>query len=84
MKNNGFRPHFASPEAASAKPELGNLPEWNLTHLYPAIESDRFSTDMEKAGTESKSFSEQYKGKLADLATITDAKVTLGASVKRY
>ena len=84
MKNNGFRPHFASPEAASAKPELGNLPEWNLTHLYPAMESERFSADMEKAGTDSKAFSDQYKGKLADLAANADAHVTLGAAVKRF
>jgi len=84
MKNNGFRPHFASPESANAKPELGNLPEWNLTHLYPAMDSDAFTADMEKAGTDSKAFSDQYKGNLADLAAKADAHVTLGAAVKRF
>ena len=84
MKNNGFRPHFASPDSANAKPELGNLPEWNLTHLYPAMDSEAFAADMEKAGTDSKAFSDHYKGKLAEIAAQADAPLTLGAAVKRF
>ncbi|MEO1238836.1 MAG: M3 family oligoendopeptidase [Pseudomonadota bacterium] len=47
--------------------EFGDLPEWDLTDLYPAPDAPELTRDMawlEKAAAE---FAETYEGKLADL-----------------
>src|SRR5262249_37581951 len=63
-----FRP---KPKAAS-KPrpqaDLGELPEWNLKDLYPAMDSRAFADDLIKAASECRSFNVAYKGKLDALA----------------
>ncbi|MBV2187060.1 MAG: oligoendopeptidase F, partial [Rhizobium sp.] len=60
----------AAPAAAAApQAELGDLPLWNLTHLYPSQTSDEFRTDLEKAATDSLAFEARWKGKLAAAAT---------------
>ena len=50
-----------------ASPKLGNLPEWNLTDLYPAPDSKEFQSDLEKCAAQAIAFSDSYKGKLASL-----------------
>ena len=37
-------------KAGAAKPAkaTGDLPEWDLTHLYPGIESPEFKSDLER------------------------------------
>jgi oligoendopeptidase F len=59
------------PKAAS-KPrpqaDLGELPEWNLKDLYPAMDSRAFADDLVKAASECRSFNVTYKGKLDTLA----------------
>jgi len=62
--------------------ELGTLPEWNLTDLYPAMDSPAYLADLEKAAAGCKAFAENYKGKLATLAA-GDAK-GLTAAVQTY
>jgi len=58
---------------------FGDLPEWNLTDLYPAPESKELSRDMDWLEQACSSFAIDYEGKLADL----DADGLLNA-VKRY
>ena len=58
---------------------LGVLPEWDLADLYPATDSTELTADLEKAGKESRDFSDRYKGKLAGLSG--DA---LGAAIAEY
>lgn len=60
----------AAPAAAAApQAELGDLPLWNLTHLYPSQTSDAFRADLERAATDSLAFEAKWKGKLAAAAT---------------
>ncbi len=71
--------------AADADPALGaDLPEWDLSHLYPGMESDAFKADLERGAAEAKAFAEAYRGKLAALAAGSDASETLHAAVLRY
>ncbi|MFY0690845.1 MAG: M3 family oligoendopeptidase [Paracoccaceae bacterium] len=64
-----FRPSRPTPlrDASDAGSGFGDLPEWDLTDLYPSAEAKELSDDMEwleKACTE---FAADYEGKLADL-----------------
>ena len=59
--------------------DLGNLPEWDLTDLYPNTDSPELGRDMEWLEKECADFANSYEGKLADL----DAAGLLGA-VQRY
>ncbi|MBW8301448.1 MAG: M3 family oligoendopeptidase [Hydrogenophaga sp.] len=59
----------AAPAAAAApQAELGDLPLWNLTHLYPSQTSDAFRADLERAAADSLAFEAKWKGKLAAAA----------------
>ena len=42
--------------AATARAELGALPLWNLTHLYPGMVSDALKADIAKADTGQQGF----------------------------
>ena len=46
---------------------LGDLPEWDLTDLYPAPDSAELERDMAWLEGECASFAADYEGKLADL-----------------
>jgi oligoendopeptidase F len=59
----------AAPAAAAIpQAELGDLPLWNLTHLYPSQTSDVFLADLERAETDSLAFEAKWKGKLTEAA----------------
>ena len=58
---------------------FGNLPEWNLTDLYPSEDSPELARDMEWLETACAEFANDYEGKLAGL----DADGLL-AAVQRY
>ncbi|WGI20933.1 M3 family oligoendopeptidase [Amylibacter sp. IMCC11727] len=53
---------------AASGDDLGNLPEWDLTHLYPAEDSTELTRDLEWLGTECAAFASDYEGKLAGLS----------------
>ena len=80
---------LASPAAradaipAAAAPVAG-LPEWNLTHLYPAMESPQFAEDFAKAEAECKAFAGAYQGKLAGIVAAPGASKALPAALVRY
>lgn len=77
----------AAPRAAAAgeaAKALGSLPEWDLTHLYPAIDSPAFAADVERALAEARRFAELYRGKLAALAAREDASAALAEAVRTY
>ena len=60
------------------------LPEWNLTHLYAAMDAPQFAADMAASDAECKAFAAAYRGKLDALAAGPDASVSLAAAVVRY
>jgi len=69
---------------ASAANALGALPEWNLSDLYPGIESAALKADLDWVETECAAFEKAYKGNLQTIATSPDAGRQLADVVKRY
>ena len=79
------RPAIArAAHAGGAAEALGALPEWDVAHLYPAMDSPAFAADVERAAVEARRFAELYRGKLAALAAREDASVALAEAVKAY
>jgi oligoendopeptidase F len=76
--------HQFAVASAARTVDLGALPEWDLTHLYPGIGSDVFKADLVRAEAECKAIAEAYRGKLEGLARGEDAARTLGEAVRRY
>ncbi|WP_169569814.1 M3 family oligoendopeptidase [Sneathiella limimaris] len=46
---------------------LSNLPEWDLTDLYPSRNSPELESDLTSAAEEAKAFAADYQGKLSNL-----------------
>ncbi|MBO6560315.1 MAG: M3 family oligoendopeptidase [Nisaea sp.] len=53
--------------AEAAQSELGALPEWDLSDLYPGPDSDALKQDLEKLAADAKAFKARYAGKIAGL-----------------
>ena len=51
---------------ASGGKDLGNLPEWDLSDLYPSTDSPELARDMTWLEKECAGFAASYEGKLAD------------------
>ncbi len=63
-----FRFHAtAAACAATAQPNLGPMPEWDLADLYPGPASPEVARDLAAIATEAKRIKERYQGKLAAL-----------------
>ncbi|MDX3976609.1 M3 family oligoendopeptidase [Shinella sp.] len=73
---------FAPAEAAAAA-ELGDLPGWNLTDLYPSPNAPEFLADMKKAEADSLAFEARWKGKL-DAATEKTGDEGIGSAVREF
>ncbi|MFN4284086.1 MAG: M3 family oligoendopeptidase [Alphaproteobacteria bacterium] len=55
--------------AKSAKgPKRGDLPVWDLSHLYPGPDSPALKSDLAKAQEDAKAFETRYAGTLAKLS----------------
>ena len=74
----------AAPATAAAVQSAERLPEWNLTDLYPAMDSPELKADLDKADVACKAFETAFKGKLAALLALPDGGAALGAAVKSY
>ncbi|PZU20563.1 MAG: oligoendopeptidase F [Shinella sp.] len=68
---------------SSATSPLGELPLWDLTHLYPSATAPEFIAALEQAGRKAIAFEEKWKGRLADAATKTGAD-GIGAALEEY
>ena len=64
---------------ATAEPDLGPLPEWNLADLYQGRDSPTLEADLKRSTDAAKAFRLRFQGKLADL----DGNA-LGAAVATY
>src|SRR4249920_1626665 len=77
-----------SKTASRRKPEkpskLGKLPEWNLTDLYPGLDSPEIKRDLEQADNDCTAFEQNFKGRLAAMAAGEGAGRALAEAVKRY
>lgn len=79
-----FAPVQAAYRRQNREPNLGTLPEWDLTHLYPAMDAPAFAADMERAASRALDFAGTYRGKLAAIAAQADASVALHKAVAAY
>ena len=71
--------------AGAKRPEkLGDLPQWNLSDLYPAPDSKKLSDDVASARSQAASFAAAWQGKLAALAATPDGGAKLGEAVVAY
>ncbi|HAJ02470.1 MAG TPA: oligoendopeptidase F, partial [Brevundimonas sp.] len=59
---------MSSPQPQSTHNQFGQLPEWDLSDLYPGVGSDALKADMAFLETETKAFEADFKGKLDGLA----------------
>ncbi|MFX5998981.1 hypothetical protein ABTF05_21610, partial [Acinetobacter baumannii] len=53
-------------KAAGASGKAAELPEWNLTDLYPAIDAPEVARDLDKLDADCVAFESAYKGKIAE------------------
>ncbi|MTH63401.1 M3 family oligoendopeptidase [Paracoccus shanxieyensis] len=60
---------LARDEAASAAPvaDLGTLPDWDLTDLYPAPDAPELQADLDTLSAACTQFAKDYEGRLATL-----------------
>ncbi len=77
-------PQTSTAAKSAPAPDLGALPEWNLSDLYASLDDPKIKRDLEQAEAECLAFEKDYKGKLNDLATGPDAGAALAAPVRRY
>ena len=63
----------------ATKTEFGNLPDWDLTDLYPSPDAPELKADLAALEEKATSFAADYEGKLASL----DAPAMLEA-IRRY
>ncbi|HEU6440923.1 MAG TPA: M3 family oligoendopeptidase, partial [Microvirga sp.] len=68
----------------AAQAGLGTLPEWNLSHLYPGMDSEAFRGDLARAEEECKAFAAAYRGKLDAMARSENAPQALTDVIRRY
>ena len=64
--------------------KLGALPEWDLSDLYPGLDSPELKWDLENAEARCVAFEADFKGKIAGLAAGPAAGEALAGAVKRY
>lgn len=59
---------MSSPAPQATHNQFGALPEWDLSDLYPGVDSPELAADHGFLETETKAFEADYKGKLEALA----------------
>ncbi len=65
--------------ASTDTPDLGDLPTWDLTDLYPGPDSEQLSADLARSEADAKAFAARLKGKVAGLDG-----AALGAAIAAY
>jgi len=61
-------PHPVFAPQSSASADLGQLPVWDLSDLYPAVDAPEVAADLKESLERSKTFETSYKGRLEELA----------------
>ena len=86
LRKSAAKPKAAAKTSArrSAKTKAGDLPEWNLSDLYPSIDSPEVTRDLERLDEECIAFELACKGKLAEETAKAGGGEWLAAMVRRY
>src|SRR5437016_6284853 len=66
-------------EAGAAPANLGDLPEWDLSDLYPGRDSPELARDLAALAAEAEAFRDKYQGRLASLSG-----AELGSAIAEY
>jgi oligoendopeptidase F len=74
----------AGRQTTTPEQALTQLPEWQLDHLYPGMDSEAYAADLARAAKEARAFAETYRGKLASVAVQADAPDRLYEAVRAY
>ncbi len=64
--------------------ELGALPEWDLSDLYPAMDAPEVERDLKAIASKSTAFQDRYKGKLSALTNDAGGGDALGEAIAEY
>jgi oligoendopeptidase F len=67
------------PAVAQRQTALADLPEWDLSDLYPGRDSEGLKRDLVQLASDAEAFRERYQGHLADLSG-----AALGAAIETY
>ncbi|MGN6583206.1 MAG: M3 family oligoendopeptidase, partial [Rhizobiaceae bacterium] len=73
----------ATAAKADSRNSLGDLPEWNLSDLYPAMDSPELARDLETVASDAAAFEKRWKGTLAREAERRE-KGALGEALRSY
>ena len=68
-----------APAVAQRQTALADLPEWDLSDLYPGRDSETLKRDLSQLASDAEAFRERYQGRLADLSG-----AALGAAIETY
>src|SRR4029078_3206819 len=74
----------ASRRKSETVSKLGKLPEWDLTDLYPGLDSPQIKSDLEQGDRDCQAFEQRFKARLATLAVGEGAGRALAEAVKQY
>src|SRR5947208_2624633 len=69
----------AEPAAAQRQATLGNLPEWDLSDLYPGRDSEVLTRDLASLAADAEIFRARHQGRLGDLSG-----AALAAAISTY
>ena len=85
MKTQHHQPAAPANAASAADKQaaLGHLPEWDLTDLYPSMDSPALEADLARAATQAQAFEARWKGRLEEAAGKTGDE-GLGAAITGY
>lgn len=71
-------------ESADANSNLGALPVWDLSDLYPGMDAPEVQRDLERGSEMSHAFETRYKGSLKAIAEASDGGDQLAAAIAEY
>jgi len=77
-------PHQRSKKSRSATGGVGALPEWDLSELYPGLDSPEIAGDLVRADARCLAFGQRYKGGLAALASGPQGGEALAVAIREF
>jgi oligoendopeptidase F len=81
---DGMQEADVAKQAAAKEANLGDMPEWRLEHLYPAMDSKEFAADLARSAKEAAIFAKDYRGKLEGILRGKTAAKTMHAAIERF
>ena len=69
---------------AETADDLGTLPVWDLSDLYPAMDCDEVNQDLDRSARDAEDFETRFKGKLAEIAGAADGGVQLAGAIAEF